>query len=33
MIAWNDFELIAIRVEKIIEVKIFEKVRKPAYQI
>ncbi|WP_177765936.1 tRNA-binding protein [Flavobacterium sp. I3-2] len=33
IISWNDFEKIDIRVGTIIEVKIFEKAKNPAYQL
>lgn len=32
-ITWQDFEKIDIRVGEIIEAKVFEKARKPAYQL
>jgi tRNA-binding protein len=33
MIEWNDFEKIDMRIGTIIEAKIFEKARKPAYKL
>jgi tRNA-binding protein len=33
MISWDDFEKIDIRVGTILEAKVFEKARKPAYQL
>lgn len=33
MITWNDFEKIDIRVGTILEAKIFEKAKKPSYQL